>query len=95
MCEEWLASRGGIMPVFKAADLQRKCSDIFQGFGLSVEEARIIARSLVTSNLMGHDSHGVIRIAQYYRSLQKGEVLAGQKVSIERETDSSAVLNGG
>ncbi len=84
-----------IMPVIKAARLERISSEIFQGAGLTADEAAIVAKSLVTSNLMGHDSHGVIRIPEYCKSLKEGVVTAGQKARIERETDSSAVLDGG
>ena len=83
------------MPVIKAAQLERVSSDIFQGAGLSADEAGIVARSLVASNLKGHDSHGVIRIPQYCQLLKDGEVKAGQNVRIERETEGSAVLDGG
>ena len=83
------------MQVIKAAQLERISSDIFQGAGLSAGEAGIVAKSLVKSNLMGHDSHGVIRIREYCKLLKEGVVKAGQKVRVERETDASAVLEGG
>ncbi len=33
--------------------------------GVSGDEAQIVAKSLVVANLMGHDSHGVMRIPYY------------------------------
>ena len=83
------------MPVIKAPRLEKITSDIFQGAGLSADEAAVVAKSLVTSNLMGHDSHGIIRIPEYCRALAEGNVKAGENISIVRETDSSAVLEGG
>jgi hydroxycarboxylate dehydrogenase B len=83
------------MKVIKAEQLERIASDIFQGAGLSADEAGIVAKSLVKSNLMGHDSHGVIRIPDYCKLLKEGMVKAGQKVRVEHETDASSVLDGG
>ncbi len=83
------------MPVIKAAQLERIASDIFQGAGLSADESAIVAKSLVKSNLMGHDSHGVIRIPEYCQLLKDGVVRPGQNARVERETDASAVLEGG
>src|SRR6516164_4451457 len=34
--------------------------DLFQAGGVDADEAAVVARSLVDSNLAGHDSHGVI-----------------------------------
>lgn len=83
------------MPVIKAAQLETITSNIFQGAGLPAAEAATVAVSLVKSNLMGHDSHGIIRIPEYCRNLKEGVVKPGQQTRIERETDGSAVLDGG
>ena len=83
------------MPVFDVDKLERICTAIFQGAGLSETEAGRVAHSLVTANLMGHDSHGVIRVAQYIQALQKGEVHPDRVIRIVREADASAVLDGG
>jgi uncharacterized oxidoreductase len=82
------------MPVFEAAKLEEMCARIFQGAGLSEEEARRVSRSLVESNLMGHDSHGVIRVPQYIQMLKKGRVKAGQSIEKKRDTEASAVVDG-
>ena len=78
------------MPVIKPVMLEKMCADIFQGAGLSNEEARRIAHSLVLSNLMGHDSHGVIRLSQYIQRLKEGDIKAGQSIQKVRESDASA-----
>ena len=43
---------------------------IMQAGGSNPDEARTIARRLVDSNLVGHDSHGVLRLPQYVDLVQ-------------------------
>ena len=83
------------MPVLDIERLEGACTQVFEGAGLDAEEARQIAHSLVLSNLMGHDSHGVIRVVQYVQSLSEGRVHAGQEIAVVREADASAVVDGG
>jgi uncharacterized oxidoreductase len=82
------------MPVIEVAKLEKMCADIFQGAGLSEEEAKRVAESLVLSNLMGHDSHGVIRLPQYIDRLKEGGINAGQQIKTVKEADASAVVDG-
>jgi uncharacterized oxidoreductase len=82
------------MPVFKIEQLEKSCAHVFEGAGLQSDEAQLIARSLVLANVMGHDSHGVIRVVQYCSSLDDGKVKPGQKVKITKEADASAVVDG-
>lgn len=83
------------MPVFEVERLTRSCAEVFKGAGLDDGEAEQIAHSLVLANLMGHDSHGVIRVVQYVQALKDGRVKAGQKIVVTREADASAVVDGG
>lgn len=83
------------MPVFEVSKLEGDCARIFEGAGMSGEEARRVAHSLVLSNLMGHDSHGVIRVVQYVKALEDGIVKAGQRIRVVQEADASAVADGG
>ena len=83
------------MPVIQIAKIESICSRIFEGAGLSTEEAQRIAHSLVLSNLMGHDSHGVIRVTQYIEALKEGIVHPDRCINIIRESDASALVDGG
>lgn len=67
---------------------------IFHKAGCHPPEDAQIARRLVESNLVGHDSHGVIRVAYYIDWLKKDMVRANQKVQTVFETDTLAVLDG-
>ncbi|MEM7032299.1 MAG: Ldh family oxidoreductase [Chloroflexota bacterium] len=53
------------MPNFTANYLEAVTSQIFTAAGTPTKDADLVAKELVTANLMGHDSHGVIRIPQY------------------------------
>jgi len=57
-------------------------------------EARTIARRLVDSNLCGHDSHGVIRVAKYCEWVRAGWLVPNSAPSIAFETDALAIVDG-
>ena len=82
------------MPVIEVETLRQVCGRVMEGAGLSETEARRIAHSLVLANLMGHDSHGVIRLPQYVEALEDGIVKAGRVIRVTREADASAVVDG-
>ncbi|HLW65229.1 MAG TPA: malate/lactate/ureidoglycolate dehydrogenase [Gemmataceae bacterium] len=67
---------------------------IFRQAGCAQPEADRIATHLVEANLVGHDSHGVIRISTYVQWLQRGKVLAGRSIQIAFENDVIAVVDG-
>jgi uncharacterized oxidoreductase len=68
---------------------------VFRAAGCSGGESARIASYLVESNLAGHDSHGVIRVARYVSFLKEGKVLADRTISIVAESDALAVVDGG
>jgi uncharacterized oxidoreductase len=67
---------------------------IFHRAGCQPDEAGRIAGHLVEANLVGHDSHGVIRITPYIQWLKAGKVLANQSIQIVFENDAVAVVDG-
>jgi uncharacterized oxidoreductase len=69
-------------------------SAIFRAAGCDAVEAERVAEHLVEANLVGHDSHGVIRVPSYVRWLREGKVLAGQTVQVVFENEAVAVLDG-
>lgn len=62
--------------------------------GASDEEAEREATHMVTNNLMGHDSHGVIHVPGYINQIRKGEIVPGAKLDVVSQTPSVAVLDG-
>jgi len=82
------------MPVFDVDQLKSIGKCIFQTVGSAQTEAEIVAGLLANANLIGHDSHGVIRIPQYLNLIETGQIILNNKIEILRQTKSSAVING-
>ncbi|MFQ3593214.1 MAG: Ldh family oxidoreductase [Gemmataceae bacterium] len=82
------------MPTLAAADLSVFAQSLFTAAGVPVEEAAILAASLVDSQLAGHDSHGVIRVVQYIQALESGILQPGVTLRIEHETPAVIVADG-
>ncbi|HID90841.1 TPA: Ldh family oxidoreductase, partial [Candidatus Bathyarchaeota archaeon] len=82
------------MPVLSADRLRRISRSIFESAGAPREEARLVASLLVKANLQGHDSHGVIRIAQYVRDISEGKIRPGVEIAVAKETPTTAVVDG-
>ncbi|HKM61804.1 MAG TPA: malate/lactate/ureidoglycolate dehydrogenase [Acidisphaera sp.] len=80
--------------VIKADALERAVADIFVAAKCARDEAERIARCLVSANLTGHDSHGVIRTPRYVQWLQEGKVRAGQTLTIVRDAPTHVVVDG-
>lgn len=78
----------------QADKLKTLVATIFEHAESSPEEARTIADHLVGANLVGHDSHGVIRVSRYVGMWREGNVRPNQQVSVTFETDSLALLDG-
>lgn len=78
----------------RADQLIRLTAAIFQGAGCQAEEADRVATHLVEANLVGHDSHGVIRVASYVQWLRAGKVLANRDIQVVFENETIAVVDG-
>lgn len=83
------------MPTIAAAELAEFTSRVLQAVGAGAEEARVVARGLVEANLRGHDSHGVMRLAQYVGFVEQGEYRPGAELVIEREGPAVVVGDAG
>jgi hydroxycarboxylate dehydrogenase B len=81
--------------VFAAAELQSFAEAIFRSAGSTEEEARIVAAHLVESNLVGHDSHGVVRIYKYVESAGAGQVLPNRHAEVVSDRRAAVVVDGG
>ncbi len=79
---------------FQHDELIALAARIFAAAGCESDEAQHVARRLVESNLVGHDSHGVIRIPSYVEWLRDGKVLANQSIRIVSDNDAIAVVDG-
>ncbi|MCX8171478.1 MAG: Ldh family oxidoreductase [Candidatus Bathyarchaeota archaeon] len=82
------------MPIFHANQLINTGTKIFSAAGAPLEEARLVSELLVKSNLVGHDSHGIIRVIQYVGEIEKGFIKPGARIQVIKENSSTAILNG-
>lgn len=75
-------------------DLERYSEEILLKAGFDAEESAFMAKELVTANLVGYDSHGVIRIPQYLDQMKMGKIVPGAKIEIVKETPTTAIVDG-
>lgn len=83
------------MPVFEADDLRTMTGQAFEAAGFSTEKAGLIARLMVESNLVGHDSHGVRHIPIYVSRVRDGLINPDAEPRVTAETATTAVVDGG
>lgn len=82
-------------PVIAADVLRNFAAKILEGGGFTHDESVITAQSLVLANLMGHDSHGVVRVMEYTSFLHKGLVKSGAELKILKNAAGSCVADAG
>lgn len=73
--------------------LRHFTEEVFIKMGHSKQHAYLAADVLLLADLRGIDSHGVARLPGYYRLWESGRVNAAPKISIQRESPSTAVVN--
>ena len=76
------------------AALKRLIHDIFAAAGSHHHEADRIAHYLTEANLVGHDSHGAIRVPKYVEWVRAGHLVPNQSLEIVSENEVMAVLDG-
>ena len=77
-----------------AAKLTGFAAACLEQLGLAGADARMVAETLVESNLRGVDSHGVVRLPHYAKRLRNGTVKARPRISVRRTGPSTAVVDG-
>ncbi len=80
--------------LFPPAYLEELTSRVLVGLGAAPPQAEVVATSLVLSNLVGHDSHGVIRLLQYAGFIETGQVKPTQLAEIARRHGAVAAVDG-
>jgi uncharacterized oxidoreductase len=68
---------------------------LFVAAGAPVDEARVVAGSLVESNLRGYDSHGVTLARWYLSQIKNGELVPGAAFTVRHETPALVAADGG
>jgi hydroxycarboxylate dehydrogenase B len=78
-----------------AADMKSFSESVFVACGSPSDEAALISAHLIQANLMGYDSHGIIRICQYVKDVKRGVVVPGASVTLKDQTDTTAIVDCG
>ena len=82
------------MRTFPAARLAALVAAIMEGGGSKPAEAQTIARRLVDSNLVGHDSHGVLRVGKYLEWVRSGWLKPNTAPTTVFDSDVIAIIDG-
>ena len=58
---------------YAAADLERWTAAVFANAGVAGDDARVIAQTLVRTDLRGYGTHGMTRVASYFQRYAEGD----------------------
>jgi LDH2 family malate/lactate/ureidoglycolate dehydrogenase len=72
--------------------IRQFCHKLFQGYGFSEDESKIISDVLVRADLYGIESHGIHRLTRYHEEITSGQVDVNAKIEIAHETGISACI---
>ena len=84
----------GHMPLIPADDLLALTVDVLTAAGTPDAAARTVGGSLVRSNLLGHDSHGVLRLPRYVDEIHKGRIDPAAEPTAEHTRPGAVVVHG-
>ena len=73
--------------------LQAFTKDVFVKLGMPPEDAQTEAEVLIWANLRGVDSHGVLRIPSYMRSVENGHMNPRPDIRVTRETPATLLID--
>ena len=78
----------------KGAALESFCTGLFTAYGFDPHAAAAISRQLVSADMRGMPSHGVVRVEMYLTHARKGAIDPTAKPEIVKETPTTAVIEG-
>ncbi len=82
--------------IYRAEDLKSYAVRFFEKYGVSNEDAKIAAEILISADMRGVDSHGIIRLDTYYGSrLRAGLIDPTTPLKVDRETGTTLALDAG
>jgi LDH2 family malate/lactate/ureidoglycolate dehydrogenase len=81
------------MQMIEAGRLRQIASDLLEAAGTPPVNAKLIGDSLIDANLAGHDSHGILRLPFYLRSVASGRVNPAAEPRIISQCKATAVID--
>ena len=82
------------MIVKTARELHEITKQILMAAGANQQNADVVAEHLVSANLAGVDTHGVLHLAGYVAAMSSGELLSTASPAIIKEGPTSALVTG-
>lgn len=80
--------------IYAALALEEFATGVFVGMGAPLDIAESVSKSLVLSNLVGHDSHGVIRLLEYSGWVESGALIPAARPIISWSKETTALVDG-
>jgi hydroxycarboxylate dehydrogenase B len=80
---------------FDVPTLEGIACRLLVGLGTPEDLASTVAASLVLSNLVGHDSHGIVRVPQYAAMIRSGQCDPAARARVENRKGAVAAIDGG
>lgn len=81
------------MLIISASELRSVVYSIFSAAGAAPAVAQRITDALVESNLVGHDSHGVLRVPEYVERIRTGALQLHGAIKVVQETAATALID--
>jgi LDH2 family malate/lactate/ureidoglycolate dehydrogenase len=82
------------MRVFSADQLSDIGTKLFVASGVKEAVAREVVQSLVLSNLLGVDSHGIVRMKNYCDAIQAGAIVPDAEAEVVRDSGPTVLIDG-
>lgn len=83
------------MPRVAAEELRRLATDLIVAVGTPEDLAESVSDSLISANLAGHDSHGVLRLPGYLTAARAGDVQVAARAKVSHVDRATARIDGG
>ncbi|MFO0903954.1 MAG: Ldh family oxidoreductase [Pirellulales bacterium] len=81
------------MPTIAPAALETFAIELLRAGGATPSEAEVVGKSLVSANLCGYESHGVMRIPFYLQALKDGEVVSQAPLEVLNQSGTRVVAD--
>jgi uncharacterized oxidoreductase len=82
-----------IVPNIPQDELEQFAVNLLAAGGATQAEADTVGRSLVSANMRGYESHGVMRIPFYLQMLKAGDIVSGADLEIVNQSESRVVAD--
>jgi uncharacterized oxidoreductase len=77
-----------------AQQLRVMTETIFRAAGAPPPIAETVADAFILANLLGHDSHGVMRIPSYVGEIKRGRLQPAAEPSVAKQAGATALVDG-